>query len=184
MHTRTIILGLLFALPLCYGCGSKEQNTSAYSEYEKPDATSAVQQMRDYHYSAEVQDKSLTYTYDIVREANDTLPVVKGDDNTEYVDNYIRLRVNADGKEFFNKVFTKHSFVNYLDKDFIRHSILEGMAFDCLLPEGLRFSVSVSYPESDIYIPLSVIVMRNGSYKITKEDILDTVVEADSTKEE
>lgn len=184
MNTRLIFMGIISTVLCCYGCSPKQNNTGAYSEYEKPDTANGIQQMKDYHYSAEVKDKNTVYTYDIVREVSDSLPTVKSDENVCFADNYIRLRVNSNGKEIFNKMFTKKHFAAYLDKEFLAHSILEGMAFDCVLPEGLRFSLSISYPESDIYMPFSVLVAPDGSYMITKEEILDTVVEADSVKVE
>ena len=109
---------------LCYSCGGNNpQTTSGYSEYEKPDTTNSVQEMKDYHYSAEVKVGQTRYTYDIVREVNDTLPLVTGDDGERYADNYIRLRVNREGKEIFNKVFTKNHFRSYMEKGFISHAI-------------------------------------------------------------
>lgn len=184
MGTRVILTGIACAVLCCYGCGSKSSDTDTYGTYEKPDTVNGIQQMKDYHYSAEVKDKNAVYTYDIVREVGDSLPVVETEENVQFADNYIRLRVNRDGREFFNKVFTKNNFADYLDKDFLHHSILEGMAFDRIQPEGLRFSTSVSYPESDIYMPFSILIGRDGSCKITKEEILDTAVIEDSVSVE
>lgn len=184
MGTRFILTGIACAMLCCHGCGSKSADTDTYGAYERPDTVNGIQQMKDYHYSAEVKDKNTVYTYDIVREAGDSLPVVEGEENVRFADNYIRLRVNRDGREIFNKVFTKNNFADYLDKDFFRHSILEGMAFDRIQPEGLRFSASVSYPESDIYMPFSVLVARDGSCRIAKEEILDTSVQEDSVTTE
>ncbi len=184
MDSRIILTGIACTILCCHGCGSKSADTDTYDTYEKPDTVNGIQQMKDYHYSAEVKDRNTVYTYDIVREVSDSLPVVEGEENVRFADNYIRLRVNRDGREIFNKVFTKQTFADKLDKDFFRHSILEGMAFDRLQPEGLRFSASVSYPESDIYMPFSVLVARDGSYRITKEEILDTTVPEDSTATE
>ena len=99
-----------------------------------------------------------------------------------YADNYIRLRVNREGKEIFNKAFTKNHFRNYMEKGFISHAILEGMAFDKVDGNNLRFAASVSYPASDIYIPLSITISPDGSYQITKDEVLDTVVAIDSTE--
>ena len=102
---------------LCYSCGGNNpQTVSGYSEYEKPDTTNSVQEMKDYHYSAEVKVGQTLYAYDIVREVNDTLPLVAGDGGERYADNYIRLRVNREGKEIFNKAFTKNHFRNYMEK--------------------------------------------------------------------
>jgi len=136
------------------------------------------------NYSAEVKVGQTRYTYDIVREVNDTLPLVTGDDGERYADNYIRLRVNREGKEIFNKVFTKNHFRSYMEKGFISHAILEGMAFDKADGNNLRFATSVSYPASDIYIPLSITISPDGSYQITKDEVLDTVVATDSTETE
>lgn len=183
MNTRFVFMGIACILLAGYGCTPKQEKTATFDEYEKPDTVSGIQQMKNYHYSAEVKAKDALYTYDIVRDVNDSLPTIKGDDNHQFADNFIHLRVNKEGKEIFNKVFTKKHFAAQLDKDFLQHSMLEGMAFDCMRPEGLRFSVSISYPESDIYMPFSVLITPEGGYKITKEDILDTVVETDSVKE-
>lgn len=118
MQTHFKFLCMACTVLLCYSCGGNNpQTTSGYSEYEKPDTTNSVQEMKDYHYSAEVKVGQTRYTYDIVREVNDTLPLVTGDDGERYADNYIRLRVNREGKEIFNKVFTKNHFRSYMEKD-------------------------------------------------------------------
>ena len=185
MQTHFKFLCMACTVLLCYSCGGNNpQTTSGYSEYEKPDTTNSVQEMKDYHYSAEVKVGQTRYTYDIVREVNDTLPLVTGDDGERYADNYIRLRVNREGKEIFNKVFTKNHFRSYMEKGFISHAILEGMAFDKADGNNLRFATSVSYPASDIYIPLSITISPDGSYQITKDEVLDTVVATDSTETE
>lgn len=181
MHKHFMTWGMAGAL-LLTACGQKEKAATGYSEFEKPDTTSTVQQMKDYHYSAEVKNGTHTYAYDIVREMNDSLPTVRDDEGDQYADNYIRLRVNRDGKEYFNRMFTKQSFRNNLDADFITHAILEGMAFDRVTAEGLRFAVSVSYPASDLYIPLCLTIAPDGSYSVTRDEVLDTVMEADSTQ--
>lgn len=169
------------AVLLCYSCGGNNPRTGdAHGEYEKPDTASTVQEMKDYHYSAEVKAGQARYTYDIVREADDTLPTVTGDDGERYADNHIRLRVNRGGKEIFNKVFTKGLFGSYMEKGFMSHAILEGMVFDKADGENLRFATSVSYPASDIYIPLSITVSPDGGYQIAKDEVLDTVVATDS----
>ena len=93
MQTHFKFLCMACTVLLCYSCGGNNpQTTSGYSEYEKPDTTNSVQEMKDYHYSAEVKVGQTRYTYDIVREVNDTLPLVTGDDGERYADNYIRLR--------------------------------------------------------------------------------------------
>lgn len=171
--------GILLLLCSCHP--KEQQAVSGYNEYEKPGQAQSVQKMKDYHYSAEVKIGQTRYAYDIVRKVNDTLSVVTGDDGERYADNYIRLRVNREGKEIFNKAFTKNHFRDYMEKGFISHAILEGMAFDKVDGNNLRFAASVSYPSSDIYIPLSITIAPDGSYQIKKDEVLDTVVDTDST---
>ena len=87
MQTHFKFLCMACTVLLCYSCGGNNpQTTSGYSEYEKPDTTNSVQEMKDYHYSAEVKVGQTRYTYDIVREVNDTLPLVTGDDGERYAE--------------------------------------------------------------------------------------------------
>ena len=168
-------------LTLGAGCQNKEKAESGYNEYEKPETSDEVVKMKDYHYSAFVEMKGKKYAYDIVREANDTMPTVTDDAGERYADNYIRLRINQGDRQIFNRLFTKNSFKKHLGKDFSSKAILEGMAFDKAVDKGLRFSASVSYPNSDIFIPFSITVTPDGSCIIAKDEVLDTVVE-DTTK--
>lgn len=187
MRTHSKFPYMACAVLLCCSCGGNSPQTeNGYGEYEKPDTTNTVQEMKEYHYSAEVKARQTRYTYDIVRKVSDTLPLVTGDNGTRYADNYIRLRVNCEGKEIFNKVFTKDLFKNYIEKDFLSHAILEGMAFDKAEGDNLCFAASVSYPASDIFLPLSITVSPNGSYRITKDEVLDTGMNfgLDSTRTE
>ncbi len=178
MNNLLKISGFAVVLLLCAACNSKQETpSSGYSEYEKPDTVSSIQVMKDYHYRDTVEAGGVRYVYDIVREPNDSLPLVYGDDNDRYADNFIRLSVSHGNQKFFDKTFTKNSFRSYMESGFIKNAILEGMAFDCAQNKNLRFAVSVSYPASDIYIPLSITIAPDGSYNITKDEILDTIVE-------
>lgn len=176
-----MIVCLAGLLTLGTGCQNKDKAESGYNEYEKPESSNEVVKMKDYHYSAYVEMKGKKYAYDIVREANDSMPTVTDDAGERYADNYIRLRINQGDRQIFNRLFTKNSFKEYLEKDFSSKAILEGMAFDKAVDNGLRFSASVSYPNSDIFIPFSITVSPDGSCTIAKDEILDTAVE-DTTK--
>ncbi len=55
MQTPFKILCAAGTAALCFSCGGNNRNASSgYSDYEKPDTSSAVLTMKDYHYSAEV----------------------------------------------------------------------------------------------------------------------------------
>ncbi len=115
------------------------------------------------------------YQYKIVREPDASLPKIKDSDSKSlYMDNHIMLTISCEGKQLFQKVFTKSDFNSFLDAGFKKNGILEGFVFDKVVPEGLRFATSVSYPQSDLYIPLVVVISSNGTLKISKDDIMDT----------
>lgn len=185
MQTQFKAICLAAAMTLCAGCGNnRPEAASGYSEYEKPDTVNAIQKMKDYHYSAEITVGGVPYAYDIVREVNDTLPTVTGDDGGRYADNYIRLRVNRQGQQIFNKVFLKQHFKDFIDAGFLSKAVLEGMAFDRVEGDRLRFAASICYPGTDIYIPMSITIAPDGSFQMAKDEILDTVVEVDSLENE
>ena len=54
------------------------------------------------------------------------------------------------------------------------------LAFDRVDENNLRFATSISYPASDIYIPLSITIAPDGSFSIKKDEILDIVSDTDS----
>lgn len=173
-----ITLAAALALVLCTACQSRKTSATHFQEYEQPDTTHTLQRMKDYHFSAQVRHLSTPYAYDVVRCALDSAVPIRFE-GEEYADNYIVLRVNRQEQEIFRHRFTKADFAAYLPKDFLHNAILEGMAFDHDTPEGLKFAVSISYPSSDIFIPLSITIAPNGSYTIRKDDVIDNVVETE-----
>ena len=51
--------------------------------------------------------------------------------------------------------------------------MLEGLVFDMVTPQGLRFATSICYPRSDLYIPLVVTIDAAGQMTIERDEILD-----------
>lgn len=177
---RKLLTLLSITAVLCLGCGPQKAKHSGYSEYEQPDTASKVQRMSDYRYSADITDGDTRYSYVITRKANDSVPLIKGEGNELYADNYVKLVIKKNGNDFFNKTFTKNSFRNFMDRKFHANAVLEGMAFDRIVPEGLRFASSVSYPATDMFLPFFIIVSRNGSVQIIKDESLDMIAGEDS----
>ena len=158
-----------------------DSSTPADMPQQEEEDVNAVQRMRDYRYADSVYWKGHTYVYEVVRCVDDSMSVVTDDDGRRYADNFIRLTISRAGKTFFNRRFTKKTFDAYLNADFKKNAILEGMAFDTALPEGLRFSTSVSYPLSDMCVPFTITVAVDGSMSIAREEVLDNVVESIDT---
>lgn len=167
---------LLFAA----ACGNKEnqKSESDLGSENVADTAHEIQKMRDYEYGADVVWDGTTYHYHITRKVEDSLDVVTDDTGSRYADNYIVLEVQRSGQSFFKQTFRKQRFTEFLNDDFRKHAILEGMAFDRVDEQGLRFSVSVSYPMSDMYIPLLITVTKEGTYTVQRDPVLDNVVES------
>ena len=116
----------------------------------------------------------------VVRRPDDSLPVVINEQGDKFVDNSITLRITSGGKSIVDKVFTKESFASLVDAKFMKHSILEGLVYDKTTPQGIVYAASVCYPQSDLYIPLSITVSADGKISLAKEELLEDLHETDS----
>ena len=118
--------------------------------------------------------KGKTYQYRIEREPAPSLPLVKdAETGTKYMDNTISLSIKCGDQQIFQRTFAKADFKSHLDAGFQKNGILEGFVFDQAQSDGLRFATSVSYPASDLYIPLVVLMASDGSISISKDNIMD-----------
>lgn len=171
---------------LLVSCGRKQSQTDdlvGQGDMETTDLQEGIQRMRTYDYSDSLQIGSRLYTYHIHREACDSLPKVTDDAGYVFADNIYRLTILKDGHPFFNRRFTKSSFAHLLSADFLRQGILDGFMCDTSQP-GLRFAVSVSYPQSDMYQPFLLTIDEQGGMSIvpdTRSDI--EVADADNNDE-
>lgn len=121
--------------------------------------------------------KGKEYQSDIVLRPDDSLPVVVNEQGETFVDNRITLRITAGGKTVVDKVFTKESFASLVDAKFLKHSILEGLVYDKNTPQGMVYAASISYPQSDLYIPLTITVSADGKLSIAKQELLEEAYE-------
>ena len=90
-----------------------------------------------------------------------------------YVDNKIVLRITRGSENVLNKTFTKNDFSSVVDAKFLSKSILEGIVYDKTTPEGIVNAASVCYPQTDLYVPLSITVTADGKMSIKKVDMLE-----------
>jgi hypothetical protein len=98
----------------------------------------------------------------ITRTPNDSLPYVTSEDGITYVDNAITLRITRGNVPIFNRTFTKNSFASLVDDEFLRKTTLEGMVYDTTTPEGIKYAVSLCYPQTDLYMPISITIDTHG----------------------
>ena len=115
------------------------------------------------------------YHVAIHREATDSQPMVKDETGQEFVDNVFTLAVTrSDGTIFFSQTFTKSSVSKYLDDDFRKAGIFEGLVFDKVDGDWLQFAASVGLPQTDEYIPLVIKLSRMGQLEISRDTQMDT----------
>lgn len=109
----------------------------------------------------------------VFRTPDETLPIVENEQGDQFVDNRITVCVTCEGKRVLDRMFTKSSFASLLNARFAQYAILEGIVYDTVRNGKVCFAASVSYPESDLYVPIRLEVSANGSVVIEKSDLLD-----------
>lgn len=133
--------------------------------------------MSEYEQSRSIEWLGATYKVVVKREADDSLPLVKVDENTKYHDNKITVRIiRSDGSEFFKRSFTKAAFEKYLDSHTKTSGGLLGIVYVKTEGNNLCFAASVGSPDvmSDEYLPLVVKISKMGEVSISKDQLLDT----------
>ena len=173
---RNTTFGLLAALALLAGCKEKKQTEDIIAP-RKTEVVRPAEPSRMQPYSRTWPVKWLGKDYQVVvnRVPNDSLPIVKDEAGDKFVDNSITLEVRrADGSVAINKTFTKASFDAYLDANYRKSGILEGLVFDEVDGLWLEFAASVSLPLTDEYIPLEVKIDNYGNVKIERDSEMDT----------
>ena len=83
-------------------------------------------------------------------------------------------------RQVFNKTFTKNDFSSVVDADFLAKSVLEGIVYDKTTPQGTVYAASVCYPQTDLYVPLSITITADGKMSIQKVDMLEDAYEEET----
>lgn len=172
----TFYIVALSSFMLLASCGNKpkEDNSSEILYSMESKSFDGLQRMQSSHAEQDVAWKGKNYHFVINRVANDSLPKIKDEAGDVFVDNTITLSIKRNRSErFFDKVFTKQSFASVLDERFLSHAMLEGMVFDKATDGGLIFAASVSYPQSDLFVPVIITIAPNGNMSMRKEVSLE-----------
>lgn len=156
-------------------CGEKKKSEDIITQRVVTVKPQAPERMQEYHDSREVAWVGRTYRVDVQRQPADSLPMVKDETGQKFVDNAITVDVvRSDGSTFYSHRFTKSDFSQYLDDDYRKTGILEGLVFDKADGDWLEFAASVCHPHTDEYIPLIVRLSRMGELAIRLDTQLDT----------
>jgi hypothetical protein len=167
-----IATGILLSLA---ACGEKKKSTDIITQRVETVKPQGPERMQEYNDSRDVAWIGKQYKVTVHRQPADSLPMVKDETGQKYVDNIISVSVlRADGTTFFKRNFTKSDFLNYLDEDYSKTGILEGLVFDKADGDWLEFAASVCHPHTDEYIPLVVKLSRMGQLTIQRDTQMDT----------
>lgn len=109
----------------------------------------------------------------VLRQPDESLPIVKNEQGEKFVDNRITLRLTCGGKQIVDKVFTKENFASLVDAKFMQYAILEGLVYDQTTPQGIIYAASVCYPQSDLYVPIRLTITSDGNISMAKEELME-----------
>lgn len=165
---------------LLVGCGSKNESKDIITQRVVRVAPKEPIKMQAYTDERKVQWIGKEYHVAIHREACDSLPMVKDEMGQKFVDNVFTLSVTRkDGSVFYSRRFTKRDISGYIDDDYRKTGIFEGLVFDKVDGDWLQFAGSVGHPQTDEYIPLVIRLSRMGDLAIRKDSQMDTNADTD-----
>ena len=164
-------VGLLFLLLLLFSCTPQKPETQETDQTEQ--ASDEVHSMHDYAYRDSLTQGSHKIVYTISGEADSTLKVIEDEDGTKFADNRWKLVITKDGKQLFNRSFSKADFKSKLPDDFQKYGIMDGLRFNRAEEGKLYFNTCVSFPDSDMSCPFFLIIGPDGSYRIEPNTTID-----------
>lgn len=128
----------------------------------------------------QVSDIKATFNYQgkeyqsiVLRQPDESLPIVKNEQGEKFVDNRITLRLTCGGKKIVDKVFTKENFTSLIDAKFMQYAILEGLVYDQTTSQGIIYAASLCYPQSDLYVPIRLTITPDGKISMAKEELME-----------
>lgn len=177
MNMKRFIPFILLAGLIAFGaCKEKKESKNIITTKYVPKKPQPPIAMTAESKTKQVKWLNNSYTVQIDRAADDSLKQVKDDTGQPYFDNRVNVTVKrSDGSVFFKKSFTKASFSSYIDESFRKNGILAGIQYDEIEDNGLGFSVVVALPDAidDVFVPLKLIIDREGTISISRDDDMD-----------
>ena len=162
-------------LGIMSGCKEEKKREDIIVKKVVRKAPSGPVSMQEYTQATEVDWSGEAVVCEISRKPDATLPMVTNENGQKFVDNAISLKIKYQvGNILFEKKFVKSDFNVALDADYIKNGILEGLVFDVVENGMLKFAGSVSRPQTDEYIPIVLLVSKNGTISISRDTQMDT----------
>ena len=154
MKTSSLIFLLSYCLIVLSSCSPQKAETQQTTQTEQVD--DAIRSLPDYAYTDSVKQGSHEIVYYITSEADSTLKVVEDEDGIKFADNRWKLVIMKDGKQLFNRSFTKADFRSQLNEDFQKYGIMDGLRFHHAMEGKLYFNTCVRKCRSTAGIPTAV----------------------------
>lgn len=167
-----LLLPLAVAVTACGGKKGSPEHESVLATMDSIDSH-GLQRMQTSKSEMDLKFKGKDYHSLVSRTPDESLPHVSNDMGDTYVDNKILLRLTRGSETVLNKTFTKNDFSSVVDADFLTKSVLEGIVYDKTTEQGIMYAASVCYPQTDLYVPLSITVGSDGKMTIKKVDVLE-----------
>ena len=167
-----LLLPLAVAVTACGGKKGSSDNQSLLARIDSIDAH-GLQRMQTSKSETNFKFKGKDYHSFVSRTTDESLPHVTNEMGDTYVDNKIVLHLTRGNETVLNKTFTKNDFSSVVDAKFLSKSILEGIVYDKTTPQGIVYAASVCYPQTDLYMPLSITITADGKMSIQKVDMLE-----------
>lgn len=167
-----LLLPLAVAVAACGGKKGSSERESVLATMDSIDSH-GLQRMQTSKSEMDLKFKGKDYHSLVSRTPDESLPHVSNEMGDTYVDNKIVLRLTRGSETVLNKTFTKNDFSSVVDADFLSKSVLEGIVYDKTTAQGIVYAASVCYPQTDLYVPLSITVGADGKMTIKKVDVLE-----------
>lgn len=184
MKTSLKLIMLAAMASAIVACGNHNKQKDYIEVKDSVKKPSVPQKMQEYKSVKTISWRGETYTYNIHRMVDTSLPIITDENGNKFYDNKIDLTVTRNGSPFFSQTFTKSTFAPYIDESFKKRGTLEGLVFDKTDNNGMQFAASVCFPQTDEYIPLIVKLSPDGSISIARDTKIDSGSDVDSAEEQ
>ena len=167
MKKSSLIILFSYSLIFFASCGPQKVEKQETDQTEQ--AGDGIRRLPDYAYTDSLMQGSHKVVYTITSQPDEQLPEVVDEDGVKFKDNRFQLLIMKDGKQLFNRSFTKADFKSQLSEDFQKFGIMDGLRFNHAEEGKLYFNTCVSFPDSDMSCPFLLTIGPDGSYTITPD---------------